>query len=333
MRLRWFSRHSHGAKTQPPAAPPSAFTADAIAPFLRSHLGLPHLNWEQAINHFEASTSTESEADDMAIGMIAAWVDALAEAMQAKHKAPLDRWRTEGVEGLAPSADLERLKRATTSALTTIGRALAPIRGEPDEHPIAHITIIAAPTLDAYYDLFDAYLSDDGEFATSGGVYLCASPTNPASLVINFHRYALEHILAHELTHHVLAPTSKEHGHVPLWLQEGLAMMMEERVTNHSSFVCDHSHMRRHRELWSSIGLGGVLNGEAFLSYEEDQQELSYNLAEAITRSLLASDPAGVFAFARACLRGEEPARAAVEHLGLGEEAIMRRFLGIEAHK
>lgn len=333
MRLRWFSRHSQGAKTQPPAAPPPAFTADAIAPFLRSHLGLPHLNWEQAINHFEASTSTESEADDMAIGMIAAWVDALAEAMQAKHKAPLDRWRTEGVEGLAPSADLERLKRATTSALTTIGRALAPIRGEPDEHPIAHITVIAAPTLDAYYDLVDEYGQHDGHFASSGGMHLGSSPNNPSTLILNVHRHAFEHSLAHELTHHALAPQTEDAGYLPLWAEEGLTQLMEERVTNQSYFTFDQEKLQRHRALWSSIGLDGFLNGDTFRSPEDGHQELSYNLAEAVTRSLLDAKPDGFFAFARACLSGGDPAKASVEHLGQTEADVVLGFLGIDAHK
>jgi|GEM_PF-1771534 len=333
MRLRWFSRKSQDAATEPPATPPPALTADAITPFLRSHLGLPHLNWDQVISHIESNTSNESEADDLAIGMIAAWVNALAEAMQAKHKVPVERWRRTGIEGLAPSADLERLTRATTSTLTTIGRALAPIRGEPDEHPIPHITIIVAPSLDAYYDLFDAYHEDDGHFATSGGVYLSASALNPAMLVLNSDRHALEHIIAHELSHHALAPNSDDAGRLPLWAEEGLTQMMEERVTKQSYFAFGHEHMRRHRALWSEIGFSDFLAGHTFMSPTDDQQELSYNLAEAITRSLLDARPAEFFAFARACLRGTQSRTAAVEHLGQTEEAIVKRFLDMDTHK
>lgn len=333
MPFRRSSRKPNEAASQPPAelAPPLGI--EEVTPFLRTHLGLPHINWNEAVDHIESTTKDETDADDLAYAMVGGWVDALAEALHAKHKVPLERWRNHGVEGMAPAADRARLERATTSTLATIGRALAPIRGEPDEHPIPHITIIAAPTLDAYYDFYDAYHQDDGDFATSGGAYLGTSPINPASLIINFYRYALEHTLAHELTHHALAPVSEEAGYLPRWIEEGFAMMMEERVTTHSSFVCGGTHMQRHRALWSAIGLAGFLNGDTFGSPEEGQQELSYNLAEAVTRSLLATRPKAAFAFARACLRGEEPTGAAIEHLGQTEEAIVERFLNIDLHK
>ncbi|MFI4882780.1 MAG: hypothetical protein ACIAQU_09370 [Phycisphaerales bacterium JB064] len=332
MFFRRSSRKRQDAAAEPAVSLPEPLAIDAISPFLRTHLGLPHLNWAESLDHIGRATQTESDADDLAYAMIAGWMGALAQALHAKQSTPLAHWRDTNVEGLAPAADRARMQRSTTKALAIIGNALTPIRGEPEENPIGHITIIVAPTLDVYYDLIDAYAQNDGDFATSGGMYLQASPRNPPTLIVNVGGYALEHTLAHELTHHALRPPSEDAGRLPLWAEEGLTQMMEERVTNHSNFEYKHSVMQRHRALWPSIGLAGFLNGETFFSPVEDQQELSYNLAQAVTRSLLDSRPADFFAFARACLGGQEPAAAALDHLGQCEEDIMMRYLGLEPH-
>lgn len=329
--MRFFRSKRDARPVQDPLPP--AATPESVAPFLRTHLGLPHLEWGRAWDHIEATSREASDANDLAAAMSAGWLDALAQAMHSRYPEPLERWRDPAVEGLCPASDRARLERSAARALATIGRALAPIRGEPGEHPIAHITIIAAPTLDAYYDFIDAYEQADGDLATSGGMYLGGSTANPPTLVLNVGRHALEHTLAHELTHHALAPTTESAGRLPLWAEEGLTQMMEERVTSQSFFTIDHEKMRRHRALWSSIGLAGFMNGETFLSPDEDHQELSYNLAQSVTRSLLASRPADFFAFARACMGGQEPAAAAIEHLGQSEEAILLGYLGIEPHK
>lgn len=321
------------ATPEPPDGLSPPLAIDAMSPFLRTHLGLPHLNWDEALDHIGSTAQTDSDADDLARAMIGGWVDALARALNARYPTPLARWRDVGVEGLAPAIDRARLQRSTAKALATIGHALTPIRGDPRDHPIAHITIIAAPTIDAYYDFVDAYRQDDGHFASSGGTYMGDSSINPPSLILNVHRHAFEHSLAHELTHHALAPQVEDAGYLPLWAEEGLTQMMEERVTNQSHFAFDQEKLQRHRALWSSIGLNGFLNGDTFRSPEDGHQELSYNLAEAVTRSLLDTKPNSIFAFARACLGGNDPAKASIEHLGQTEAHVILSFLGIEAHK
>lgn len=327
MPLRWLSRVLEGGVAKAPATLPAPLPIEQITPLLRSHLGLPHLDWEQAAIRIEPATTRQTNLDDLACATIAAWLDALALAWQPRQAIDLERWRSPGVEGLAPSVDRKRLDRATSTALAIIGRALAPIRGEPNENPIDRIAIIAAPTRDAYYDFIDAYYRDEGAFATSGGVYLGASVLNPPTLVLNVDRTALEHTVAHELTHHALAPTERDAGRLPLWAEEGLTQMMEERVTNSTHFAFDREKLRRHQGLWSSIGLDGFLHGDTFQSPHDDQQELSYNLAEAITRSLLESRPTDFFAFARACRAGQEPDGACMAHLGASQEHLLSALL------
>ncbi len=306
---------------------PEPLAIDVISPFLRTHLDLPHLEWGRAWDHIKATAREASDANDLAAAMSAGWLDALARAMQAKYHAPLERWRDPALEGLGPAPDRIRLERSTAKALATIGQALAPIRGEVDGHPIPHITVIAAPTFGAYYDFIDAYHGDEGEFATSGGVYLGASTLNPPSLVINIDRLALENTIAHELTHHALAPANDDSGRLPLWAEEGLTQMMEERVTNQSHFLFSRETLQRHQKLWSSIGFEGFVGGRSFHSPHDDHQELSYNLAEAVTRSLLEARPAEFFAFARACCAGQEPEDACVAHLGVSQAELMTSFL------
>jgi len=86
--------------------------------------------------------------------------------------------------------------------------------------------------------------------------------------------------------------------------------------------------MARHRTLWSEIGFDRFLSGETFQSPEGEEQELSYHLAQALTRSLLSDRPAAFFAFARAC-RDTDAELAAKEHLGADAAELAQELLRV----
>jgi len=75
------------------------------------------------------------------------------------------------VEGLGPLEDNRALRaaRATDDAFKIIERALAPMRG-PD--PIPPIAIVALASNESYYSFLSRNPDDEGESATSGGMYI-----------------------------------------------------------------------------------------------------------------------------------------------------------------
>ncbi|MBX3322051.1 MAG: hypothetical protein KF757_03575 [Phycisphaeraceae bacterium] len=305
---------------------------ERIAHLLRIEENLPHLDWAAAWTMIEReSNKDEVAASQLARAIVAAWLDELRDAMPTDSR----RWRGWAVEGLAPLEGTigKRVASYAERSLHVIGEAFASIRGSVRDEPIPPIAIIVLATADEYYSFISAYY-DEGAFATSGGVYLRESPSNCAALIINAQtRYSVNAAIAHELAHHALVPIT-EAGRLgaglPLWAEEGLTQMMEERVTGVSNFVFSREMRERHMQLWSEIGFDGLASGETFHSPDGEEQELSYNLAEAITRSLLSTRPGDFFAFARACVQdGVDAEDAAIAHLGKDVQEIARDMLQV----
>ena len=76
---------------------------------------------------------------------------------------------------------------------------------------------------DTHYRYVSMY-HPDGEFATSGGMYLGKGCSHFVTTKADLRQ--MEPVIAHELTHACL-----DHLGIPLWLQEGLAVNTEARVS------------------------------------------------------------------------------------------------------
>lgn len=294
-----------------------------IDPAILSHTlqmmdGLPHLDWGMADAWIERNVREDAEVLPMRRAFAAGWLDALSEALGGEYR----RWRHAEVEGLAPLAGNRgpEMAMAADRAIAVIQRALRPIRGDVAIPPVA---IIALEKLEQYYTLIAPLHPDEGEFATSGGIFTGGSDgTFPAIIFPCVGQHEIGATIAHELTHHALAGLS-----LPQWLEEGYTQMMEERVTNMPNFHLTREHHQRHREHWPDAGIDRFFSGEAFVSPEADEQELAYNLSQAIVRGMLTERPAAFFAFTRACgLLGAEA--SALRHLGMRIDELAERIVG-----
>lgn len=131
---------------------------------------------------------------------------------------------------------------------------------------------------DDYYE-YIMYYYPDGEHPMSGGVCLggegylhYAFPTPDYS----YYRT----VLVHELTHGCL-----NHLPLPAWLNEALAMRMEEVICGSAIFELDREIYIRHEEHWDSDSIQQFWSGESWqipgLSFE-----LAYSLAQVLWRKI-----------------------------------------------
>ena len=291
-----------------------------IASFLSVHQGLPQLDWGAAEAWIERKATRPGACESLKRAVAAAWLDELRDALTDDHR----RWRNVRVEGLAPleGNNSQRVARGTDGAIKVIEKALRPIRGDD---PIPPFAVVALNSSDNYYSFISHFYPEEGEWGTSGGVYIndgadsfpiIALPTNL--------QWALEQTVAHELTHHSLRGAE-----LPIWVEEGLTQMMEERVTGVSNFRLDREMLSRQRDRWLDGDLESYLSGASFSSAEDDTQELAYHLSQLVVRGLLSREPDRFFEFARAC-RKTSWNEAALEHIGQTPEELIERALNVQ---
>lgn len=181
-----------------------------------------------------------------------------------------------------------------------------------------------------YYDYIGAFF-EEGTWGESSGVYIRAgyphivlwSPTNNEN----------DCVIAHELTHACLTDAS-----LPLWIEEGLAQIVEHDMTGRNLLIVTPEMAQKHKAYWREHGLECFWGGEGFQQLG-DAQELSYQLAEILLRLLLDDHRPRWFGLVRkqqqtllSFLKDAEASdcgeAAAKDHLGCSLNKLASRFLG-----
>ena len=180
-----------------------------------------------------------------------------------------------------------------------------------------HVIFLFAEEDDYYQYVSDFYR--DGVHPTSGGCLIHRGYVHIAMPYLdgrNIHR-----ALAHELMHNCLA-----HLRLPLWLNEGLAVVFDRTLAQGRQPILDQELRDRHLAFWNPERIQKFWAGVSF--YEPgDSNELSYSLAE-IFVSLLLSGSKEFGAFVKQADWPDAGQTAALNILGsdLGQTAAT--FLG-----
>lgn len=301
-----------------PADLPSVPRADAAHLWHRPD-GLPRIDWDLANRWIEHRTDAVRGASDWRRAVMAACMDELRDSLPSDHR----RWRSRHVEGLAPLQGTTGPAMAAIAerAFTSLHKDLRPIRGE---RPIPPVAVIAIEPKESYIDFTSSYFPDDGAFATSGGLYINDGDETFAIIAVSAAgRWGCEATVVHELTHHALYG-----ARLPLWAEEGLTQMMEERIAGVSNFRLDAEMVSRHRELWDDRDIETFLDGSAFLCPDGEVQELAYHLAQWVVRGELSRRPAAFFRFASECRDGPSE-DACVRHLGASPRRLVLEVIGL----
>lgn len=125
----------------------------------------------------------------------------------------------------------------------SLKKTLTTLQGIASDESFGKYVVIIFDDIDNYYSYMSYFYPKDGEYGLSSGVYLnegyghFAFPHQELS-------YA-ESIAAHELTHALLS-----HLPIPRWLDEGMAVSIEDIITSSSPLRMNNQLYSEHESFW-----------------------------------------------------------------------------------
>ena len=186
-----------------------------------------------------------------------------------------------------------------------------------------HVVLMFSQT-DEYYRYLAGFVADGDVRPTSSGVCLSGGGyMHFAFPTVDNASY--RGVLVHELTHFFVS-----HLPLPTWLNEALAMRMEDALCRSAPPRLDRELCARHAAHWNKGTIQGFWTGESWREVDEGN-ELSYNLAQILWRKIeedLRPGQAAILAFigrADFADAGESACREVFD-LGLGD--FVAEFLG-----
>jgi hypothetical protein len=172
---------------------------------------------------------------------------------------------------------------------------------------------------DAYYRYVSHVYTSGGEFAASSGMYINAGCGHFATVKSDLR--AIEPVIAHEMTHGCVG-----HLPIPAWLNEGLAVNTEQRLSPTGAPALTPQQMHaKHRAFWGDAEIQEFWSGKSFLR-TDDGNMLSYDLARILV-SQFSTDWPSFRAFVLSANLADSAAVAAVEHLHLDLGAAVSAIL------
>ena len=163
---------------------------------------------------------------------------------------------------------LEMARRQILSTLSGIAS---------DEGYGKHVVLIFADS-DEYYRYISDFYQESATMTYSAGVYLNRGYGHFAMTYLDMNE--AEATLGHELTHALLS-----HLPIPTWVDEGLAVGMEN-LLSHSVYTSMDADMEsQHQKFWNASRFKEFYSGESFSSAGKGQ-ELSYHLGEFAVNTL-----------------------------------------------
>jgi hypothetical protein len=168
---------------------------------------------------------------------------------------------------------------------------------------------------DTYYRYVSLFYPDTGEFALSAGMHINQGCSHFVTVGKDLHQ--VEPVIAHEMTHGCLS-----HLPIPAWVNEGLAVNVEKRLTGPGTSLHTPERMHeRHAEFWTPQTIQEFWSGKSFLRTDQGN-ELSYDLARILVEQF-SKDWDGFVRFCNAAQAEDGGAAAAVAALGADLGALV----------
>lgn len=247
-----------------------------------------------------------------------AWVGALGRCLAGRYRVH------ESANFLILSAAPDRIAQdVVDSCERALQQILANLEGVASDEGFGKHVMLMFADVDAYYD-YITHFHPDGEHPMSGGVCLSGDG------YVHFAFSAPEHtsyrsVLVHELTHGCLA-----HRPLPTWLNEALAIRMEQLICGSGHFEIDPDLCDRHFNFWNQEKIQEFWTGQTW-RMPGDPFELSYTLAVILWRKLQVDLPASrdqLLEFAARADYRDAGESACRDVLGVSLGTVMAGFLG-----
>lgn len=215
------------------------------------------------------------------------------------------------------------IKQACRSYENSLRQILDTFEGVASDEGFGKHVVMMFASLEDYYG-YISHFYPEGENPMSGGVCLdgggyvhFAFPTPDYS--------SYQCVLVHELTHGCLG-----HLPIPTWINEALAMRMEQVICGSDNFYLDQELYNKHTDHWNPETIQQFWTGESW-GIAGDSFELSYNLAQILWRKIevdLAAPHAKILQFVSEAHfeDGGEFAFRTIFNLSLG--VLVEDFLG-----
>ncbi len=271
---------------------------------LNWHQGLPIADWT-AIHAWVDAAGTDDSTQNAAYSACErVWLLHLAAALgPAYHLAESD-------QAIVLSSLESQIARATLAHMEkTLKRISRTLDGLAEIPPYGKDILIVFDEQDEYYRYVSHYCPEDGEFAFSGGMYIGTGCCHFVTVKDDLSR--IEPVIAHEMAHACLA-----HLNLPLWVDEGLAVNVEQKLAGRGASPWSPQEMReKHLRFWGKAEIQEFWSGASF-QRPDDGNLLSYDLARILVEQL-ARDWARFRQFAVAAEQDDGGAQAAHEVFGI----------------
>ena len=253
--------------------------ADISAFNVRAHLtmseGLPALDWDAVYSWLDETEDEAVKAE--AWGKVEhAWLTHLREALGG------DYHLIESDQSIVlTTLSSARAKAMISFMERTHQRILQILDGVAQLPTWGKDILIVFDDGDDYYRYASRYYPDAGEFALSSGMHISSGCGHYITMKADLN--SIEPIIAHESTHGCLG-----HLPLPLWLNEGLAVNMEARLTGKLDNEWTSEEMRhKHLSFWDAQEVQQFWSGESF-QRTDDGNRLSYDLAGILVKQFSA---------------------------------------------
>lgn len=302
------------------SAPSTEVTADGVAgfsisPHLSSDSGFPLLDWQAAQAWVESIPAVEARAPAW-LHLERAWLEHMQSALGPSYGL------RESDSSLLLSTLEPNIASATLAYMSkTLQRVVHVLDGIAQVSDWGKDILIVFDDDETYYRYVSHCYPTDGEFAGSGGMYINAGCGHFATVKSDLH--AIEPVIAHEMTHGCVG-----HLPIPAWLNEGLAVNTEQRLSPGGRPMLTPQQMHAmHRAFWADAEIQEFWSGKSFLR-TDDGNMLSYDLARILV-SQLSADWSRFRSFVLSANLADAGAAAAAEHLqidlGAAASALLER--------
>ncbi len=295
----------------------ASFPGFPLSTHLSHHNGFPFLDWAAAQVWVDGLSDATVQSEAWARCELA-WLEHLQVSL-----GPAYQLRQVGGAVLLSTLEPHVARAMLGYMAKTLQRIVRLLDGVAQPPEWGKDILIVFDDEDTYYRYVSHYYPEAGEFAGSSGMYINAGCGHFVTAKADMR--LIEPIIAHELTHSCVS-----HLPIPAWLNEGLAVNTEHRLSPPGPSLLTPQQMHdKHLGFWGAAEIQEFWSGKSFLR-NDDGNMLSYDLARIVVAQL-GGDWERFRAFVLAADLADAGAAAAVEHLGMALGDVVCALLEREA--